>query len=97
MELKGDHLQLITIELMKYIKKFTKIQNHLNFFLHYGDVTDSLNISELVNRIEPDEIYNLAAQSHVKWFLNSGYTANADGLGVLRILEVSERFKKKKK
>ncbi len=67
------------------------------FFLHYGDVTDSLNISELVNKIGPDEIYNLAAQSHVKVsFETPEYTANADGLGVLRILEAIRRYKKKK-
>ena len=54
------------------------------FFLHYGDVTDSLNISELIEKIKPDEIYNLAAQSHVKVsFETPEYTANADGLGVL--------------
>ena len=98
MELKGDHLQLITIELMKYIKNFTKIQNHLNFFFTMEMSIDSLNISELVNRIEPDEIYNLAAQSHVKVsFETPEYTANADGLGVLRILEAIRRFKKKNK
>ncbi|OCW82944.1 hypothetical protein AKH21_02175 [Pelagibacteraceae bacterium GOM-A5] len=68
------------------------------FFLHYGDVTDSLNISELITKILPDEIYNLAAQSHVKVsFETPEYTANADGLGVLRILETIRRLKKKKK
>ena len=67
------------------------------FFLHYGDVTDSLNISELVSKIAPDEIYNLAAQSHVQVsFETPEYTANADALGVLRILEAIRRFKKKK-
>ena len=68
------------------------------FFLHYGDVTDSLNISELITKILPDEIYNLAAQSHVKVsFETPEYTANADGLGVLRILETIRRLEKKKK
>lgn len=67
------------------------------FFLHYGDVTDSLNISALVSKIKPDEIYNLAAQSHVKVsFETPEYTANADALGVLRILEAIKGFKKKK-
>ena len=68
------------------------------FFLHYGDVTDSLNMSELITKILPDEIYNLAAQSHVKVsFETPEYTANADGLGVLRILETIRRLEKKKK
>jgi len=58
------------------------------FHLHYGDITDSSNILILVQKIQPDEIYNLAAQSHVKVsFELPEYTANADGLGALRILE----------
>lgn len=57
-------------------------------FLHYGDLTDSSNIIRLINEIKPDEIYNLAAQSHVKVsFETPEYTANADGIGALRILE----------
>ena len=57
-------------------------------FLHYGDLTDSLNIVNLVKEIEPDEIYNLAAQSHVQIsFETAEYTADVDGLGTLRILE----------
>lgn len=60
----------------------------LNFFLHYGDLTDTSNIFEVINRIQPDEIYNLAAQSHVKVsFETPEYTANADAVGVTRILE----------
>ncbi|SMG30068.1 GDP-mannose 4,6-dehydratase [Dethiosulfovibrio salsuginis] len=56
--------------------------------LHYGDLTDSSNIIRLLQEIKPDEIYNLAAQSHVKVsFETPEYTANGDGLGVLRILE----------
>lgn len=56
--------------------------------LHYGDLTDSGNIIRLVKEIEPDEIYNLAAQSHVRVSFDSPeYTANVDGLGTLRILE----------
>ena len=59
-----------------------------DFFLHYGDLTDGTNIIKLIKEIQPDEIYNLAAQSHVKVsFETPEYTANADGLGVLRILE----------
>lgn len=57
-------------------------------YLHYGDLTDSSNLISLVKQIEPDEIYNLAAQSHVKVSFDSPeYTANADGLGTLRLLE----------
>ena len=59
-----------------------------NFFLHYGDITDSFSVSSLVNKIKPDEIYNLAAQSHVAVsFEVPEYTANADAIGALRILE----------
>ncbi|MEN8224427.1 MAG: GDP-mannose 4,6-dehydratase [Bacteroidota bacterium] len=58
------------------------------FYVHYGDVTDSSNIIRLLKEIQPDEIYNLAAQSHVKVsFETPEYTANADSLGALRILE----------
>ncbi len=58
------------------------------FFLHYGDVTDSTNILRVVQHIQPDEIYNLAAQSHVLVsFETPEYTANADALGALRFLE----------
>ncbi|EHQ27127.1 GDP-mannose 4,6-dehydratase [Mucilaginibacter paludis] len=60
----------------------------LNFKLHYGDLTDSTNLIRLIQEIQPDEIYNLAAMSHVKVsFDMPEYTANADGIGVLRILE----------
>jgi GDPmannose 4,6-dehydratase len=59
-----------------------------NFFLHYGDMTDSSNLIRLVQEIQPDEVYNLAAMSHVKVsFDTSEYTANADGIGTLRLLE----------
>ena len=59
-----------------------------DFFLHYGDLTDATNIIRLIKEIEPDEIYNLGAQSHVKVsFEIAEHTANSDGLGVLRILE----------
>ncbi|QNL51538.1 GDP-mannose 4,6-dehydratase [Olivibacter sp. SDN3] len=58
------------------------------FTLHFGDLTDSTNLIRLVQEVQPDEIYNLAAQSHVKVsFDTPEYTANADGLGTLRILE----------
>ena len=59
-----------------------------NFFLHYGDITDAISVSTLIKKILPDEIYNLAAQSHVAVsFEVPEYTANADALGALRILE----------
>src|SRR6056297_324727 len=58
------------------------------FVLHYGDMTDSLNITRIIQECQPDEIYNLAAQSHVQVsFDTSEYTANVDALGTLRILE----------
>lgn len=58
------------------------------FHLHYGDLTDSSNILRIIQQTQPDEIYNLAAQSHVQVsFETPEYTANADGIGVLRILE----------
>jgi len=59
-----------------------------DFSLHFGDVTDSTNLSRLLNEVQPDEVYNLAAQSHVHVsFETPEYTANADGLGTLRLLE----------
>ena len=59
----------------------------MNFFLHHGDMTDSTNIIRIIQQVQPDEIYNLAAQSHVQVsFETPEYTANADGLGTLRIL-----------
>jgi len=62
--------------------------SHRNFILHYGDLTDSSNLIRIIQEIQPDEIYNLAAQSHVKVsFDTPEYTANADGIGALRILD----------
>ncbi|CUU39433.1 MULTISPECIES: GDP-mannose 4,6-dehydratase [Helicobacter] len=59
-----------------------------NFFLHYGDLTDSMNLTRIIADTQPDEIYNLAAMSHVAVsFETPEYTANADGIGTLRILE----------
>jgi len=59
-----------------------------NFFLHYGDITDAISVSTLIKKIKPDEIYNLAAQSHVAVsFEVPEYTGNADAIGVLRVLE----------
>jgi GDPmannose 4,6-dehydratase len=60
----------------------------VRFFLHYGDMTDATNLIRLVQEVQPDEIYNLAAQSHVQVsFETPEYTANGDGLGPLRLLE----------
>ncbi|MGK2935374.1 MAG: GDP-mannose 4,6-dehydratase [Gemmatimonadaceae bacterium] len=61
---------------------------HSRFFLHFGDVTDGANLIRIVQETQPDEIYNLAAQSHVRVsFETPEYTANSDGLGTLRLLE----------
>src|SRR3546814_8313362 len=58
------------------------------FILHYGDLTDSTNLIRIVQQVQPDEIYNLAAQSHVAVsFETPEYTANADAIGTLRLLE----------
>ncbi len=63
-------------------------EKNVNFYLHYGDLTDSTNLIRIVQEVQPDEIYNLAAQSHVKVsFETPEYTANSDALGTLRILE----------
>ena len=69
-------------------EKIRTIENHENLYLHYGDITDSENIISIISQVQPDEIYNLAAQSHVKIsFEMPEYTANTDALGTLRILE----------
>lgn len=63
-------------------------EKNINFKLHYGDLTDSTNLIRIIQEVQPNEIYNLAAQSHVKVsFETPEYTANADALGPLRILE----------
>ena len=62
--------------------------SHRNFILHYGDLTDSTNLIRIIQEVQPDEIYNLGAMSHVKVsFDTPEYTANTDGIGTLRILE----------
>lgn len=77
---------------------FEKVQKRKKFFLHYGDLTDTSNIFNLISNIKPDEIYNLGAQSHVSVsFETPEYTANADALGVLRILEAIKTLKLIKK
>jgi len=72
-----------------YIEELIKdMKLKKNITLHYGDMTDSTNIIRIIKEVRPDEIYNLAAQSHVKVsFEVPEYTANTDGLGVLRLLE----------
>src|SRR6056297_1736289 len=63
-------------------------EQDIHFFMHYGDLTDSTNLIRILQEIKPNEIYNLAAQSHVKVsFETAEYTANSDALGTLRILE----------
>src|SRR6201996_8968911 len=73
-------------------------EHDLRFQLHYGDLTDSTNLIRLVQETQPDEIYNLAAQSHVHVsFETAEYTANADGIGVLRLLEAIRILKMEEK
>jgi len=75
-------------------------ENKRSFFLHYGDITDAISVSTLIRKIKPNEIYNLAAQSHVSVsFEVPEYTANADAIGALRILEAIKfhGFEKKTK
>tara|TARA_E500000178_G_C17023027_1_gene756530 strand:+ start:1651 stop:2658 length:1008 start_codon:yes stop_codon:yes gene_type:complete len=63
-------------------------ENNPNFFLHYGDLTDSSNLIRIIQKTQPDEIYNLGAQSHVQVsFETPEYTANSDALGTIRLLE----------
>lgn len=73
-------------------------EENQRFSLHYGDMTDSMNITRIIQETQPDEIYNLAAMSHVKVsFDTPEYTANADGIGTLRILEAIRLLKMEKK
>lgn len=63
-------------------------EKNVNFYLHYGDLTDATNLIRIIQEVKPDEVYNLAAQSHVKVsFETPEYTANSDALGTLRLLE----------
>ena len=73
-------------------------ENNLKFILHHGDLTDSTSLIRIIQEVQPDEIYNLAAQSHVKVsFEEPEYTANSDALGALRILEAIRILKLEKK
>ena len=72
--------------------------SNANLILHYGDLTDSLNLSQIIQKVQPDEIYNLGAQSHVAVsFETPEYTANSDAIGTLRILEAVRNLKLIKK
>ncbi|MGZ3751092.1 MAG: GDP-mannose 4,6-dehydratase, partial [Mucilaginibacter sp.] len=63
-------------------------ESNVKFKLHYGDLSDSTNLIRIIQQVQPDEIYNLGAMSHVKVsFDTPEYTANADGIGTLRLLE----------
>ena len=67
---------------------YLDLHERTNFYLHYGDLTDSLSVLKIIKSINPSEIYNLGAQSHVGVsFEVPEYTANVDGLGTLRILD----------
>lgn len=69
-------------------ERIEHLRENPGFYLHYGDMTDSLSLMKIIAKVRPDEIYNLAAQSHVHVSFDvPEYTANADGLGTLRILE----------
>ena len=73
-------------------------ESNLNFFLHHGDLTDATSLIRIIQQVQPDEIYNLAAQSHVAVsFEEPEYTANSDALGALRILEAIRILKLDKK
>lgn len=72
---------------IEHIYQDPHIENR-DFILHYGDMTDSMNLTSIIQQVQPDEIYNLAAMSHVKVsFDTPEYTANTDGVGTLRLLE----------
>src|SRR5207247_3879119 len=74
--------------LSPHSRSYTTLFRSIKFFLHYGDMTDSTNLIRIIQEVQPTEIYNLAAQSHVRVsFETPEYTANADALGALRLLE----------
>jgi GDPmannose 4,6-dehydratase len=78
---------MFNTERIDHIYEDPHVENH-RFVLHYGDLTDSMNLTRIIQEVKPDEIYNLGAMSHVKVsFETPEYTADADGLGTLRILE----------
>lgn len=78
---------LFNTDRIDHIYQDPHVENQ-NFILHYGDMTDSMNLTRIIQETQPDEIYNLAAQSHVQVsFETPEYTANTDGIGALRLLE----------
>ena len=78
---------MLNTERIDHLYQDTHAENR-NFFLHYGDLTDSMNLTRIIQEVKPVEIYNLAAMSHVQVsFETPEYTADADGIGTLRILE----------
>jgi len=78
---------LFNTDRIDHLYQDPQIENR-NFILHYGDISDSMNITRIIQEVQPDEIYNLAAMSHVQVsFETPEYTANVNGLGILRILE----------
>ncbi|NDW09297.1 GDP-mannose 4,6-dehydratase [Dysgonomonas sp. 520] len=78
---------LFNTERIDHLYQDPHLENR-NLILHYGDMTDSMNLTRIIGDVKPDEIYNLAAMSHVKVsFDTPEYTANADGIGTLRVLE----------
>ena len=78
---------IFNTERIDHIYEDPHVEN-LQFSLHYGDLTDSMNLTRIIQEVQPDEIYNLGAMSHVKVsFESPEYTADADGLGTLRVLE----------
>ena len=75
-----------------------KHRDDINFYLHYGDLTDATNLIRIIQEVQPNEIYNLGAQSHVKVsFEVPEYTANSDAVGTLRLLEAIRILKMEKK
>ncbi|WP_319502284.1 GDP-mannose 4,6-dehydratase [uncultured Draconibacterium sp.] len=78
---------LLNTDRIDHLYQDPHVENR-NLILHYGDLTDSMNLTKIIQEVQPDEIYNLAAMSHVKVsFDTPEYVANADGIGTLRILE----------
>tara|TARA_B100000401_G_scaffold115197_1_gene75187 strand:- start:14085 stop:15143 length:1059 start_codon:yes stop_codon:yes gene_type:complete len=89
---------LINTDRIDHLYKDTLENKNSNFILHYGDLTDSTSLFNIISQIKPDEIYNLGAQSHVAVsFEEPEYTANSDALGTLRILEAIRILKLEKK
>ena len=86
---KGYHVHGIRRRSSSFnTERIDHLYDHPSFFLHYGDMTDATNVIRVLQEVQPDEIYNLAAQSHVHVsFETPEYTANADALGSLRLLE----------